>query len=71
MRERGRGILAALNLFPSGSRLKPMRVIYIILFTSLILALGALEIASARIAARLASFPDYPDVSASPAVLTR
>jgi len=48
-----------------------MRVLYIILLTSLILALGALEIESSRTAARLASFPDYPDVSASPAVLAR
>jgi hypothetical protein len=45
-----------------------MRIFYAILFTLLVLALGALEIESSRVAARLA---DYPDGSASPALLAR
>jgi hypothetical protein len=71
MRGRGQEIQTALNPFPSGARPIGMRVIYIVLFTSLVLALAALEIESSRIAARLASFPEYPDVSASPATLAR
>jgi hypothetical protein len=45
-----------------------MRILYAILFALLVLALGALEIESSRLAARLA---DYPDASASPASLAR
>jgi len=71
MRGRGRGIQIALNPFPSGLRPTDMRVLYIALFTALVLALGALEIESSRTAARLASYPDYPDVSASPTFLAR
>jgi hypothetical protein len=48
-----------------------MRVVYAIIFTLFVLALGALEIESSRATARLASRPDYPDVSASSAVLGR
>jgi len=46
-----------------------MRVLYAIMFTALVLALGVLEIASSREAARLANYPD--EVSASPTLLAR
>lgn len=68
MRERGRGILTPRNPFAPGGRPIGMRILYAILFALLVLALGALEIESSRLAARLA---DYPDASASPASLAR
>lgn len=68
---RVRRIPAALNPLPSGTRLNGMRVLYIVLFITLVLALGALEIEASRTAARLASYPDYPDAPASPASLAR
>ncbi|HZF06109.1 MAG TPA: hypothetical protein VE932_17380 [Patescibacteria group bacterium] len=46
-----------------------MRVLYAIIFTALVLALGVLEIASSQEAARLANYPD--EVSASPTLLAR
>ena len=68
MRGRGRRILAARNPFASAARPNGMRVLYAIMFTLLVLALGALEVESSRVAARLAA---YPDASASPALLAR
>jgi len=68
MRGRGRGILTPLNPFVPGGRPTGMRIVYAILFALLVLALGALEIESSRVAARLA---EYPDASASPALLAR
>jgi len=68
MRGRGRGILTPRNPFAPGGRPIGMRILYAILFALLVLALGALEIESSRLAARLA---DYPDASASPALLAR
>jgi hypothetical protein len=69
MRGRGQGILAARNPFAPGARPTGMRVLYVIMFTLLVLALGVLEIASSREAARIANYPD--EVSASPALLAR
>ena len=69
MRGRGRGILPARNPFAPGARPIGMRVLYAIMFTALVLALGVLEIASSREAARLANYPD--EVSASPTLLAR
>jgi len=47
-----------------------MRVLSILMFVLFLLALGVLEIASSRAAARLANYPDAP-VSASPAMPRR
>ena len=68
MRGRGRGILTPRNPFALGGRPTDMRIFYAILLGLLVLALGALEIESSRVAARLAA---YPDASASPALLAR
>ena len=68
MRGRGRGILTPRNPFAPGLRPTDMRIFYAVLFGLLVLALGALEIESSRVAARLAA---YPDASASPALLAR
>ena len=68
MRGRGRGILTPRNPFAPGRRPTGMRIFYAILLGLLVLALGALEIESSRVAARLAA---YPDASASPALLAR
>ena len=68
MRGRGAGILTPRNPIAPDGRPTGMRIFYAILFTLLVLALGALEIESSRVAARLA---DYPDGSASPALLAR
>jgi len=46
-----------------------MRVLYAIMLTALVLALGVLEIVSSREAARLANYPD--EVLASPTLLAR
>ena len=69
MRGRGHGILAARNPFAPGKRPTGMRVLYAIMLTALVLALGVLEIVSSREAARLANYPD--EVSASPVLLAR
>ena len=68
MRGSGREILTRRNPFAPGERRTGMRILYAILFALLALALGALEIESSRVAARLAA---YPDASASPALLAR
>ena len=44
-----------------------MRVLYVVMFTLLVVALAVLEVASSRAAARMANYPDPPAVSASPA----
>jgi hypothetical protein len=48
-----------------------MRVIYTVLFTLFVLAMGVLEVASSRATARLASYPEPPALSASPALSGR
>ena len=48
-----------------------MRLFYSVLFVLLVLALGVLEIASSRAAARLADYPDPPALSASPILTGR
>jgi hypothetical protein len=68
MQGRGRGILTRRNPFAPGARPTGMRIFYAILFGLLVLALGALEIESSWVVARLAA---YPDASASPALLAR
>ena len=47
-----------------------MRVLSILMFVLFVLALGMLEMASSRAAARIANYPDAP-VSASPAMPRR
>jgi len=48
-----------------------MRAIYAFILMMLVLALGVLEVASSRTAARIADYPDAPAVSASPAMPRR
>ncbi len=48
-------------------RQNSMRTFYAVIFVLLVLALGVLEVASSRAAARIANYPDLPAVSASPA----
>jgi len=43
-----------------------MRTFYALVVVLLVLALGVLEVASSRAAARIANYPDMPAVSASP-----
>jgi hypothetical protein len=48
-----------------------MRVIYAVILTMFVIALGVLEVASSRATARIADYPDSPAISASPAMHRR
>jgi hypothetical protein len=45
-----------------------MRVLYAVLLALFVLALGVLEFESSREAARMANYPEFSEVSASPAM---
>ncbi len=43
-----------------------MRALFAVLFAFFVVAMGALEVASSRAAARISDYPDPPSLSASP-----
>jgi len=65
------GFLPRLNPPALGVRRKGMKAFLAVLFTMFVVAMGALEVASSRAAARIADYPDPPSVSPSPTFPSR